>query len=48
LQTFKGSGLRVEHLEELSSVWDWEPPTADTGASGAWHILRQLAVTANK
>lgn len=32
--------------EGLQSVWDWEPPARE--ASGAWHILRQLALTANK
>lgn len=31
----------------LASVWDWEPP-AGGDATGAWHILRQLAMTAHK
>lgn len=27
-------------------MWDWEPPKSEV--SGAWHILRQLAMTANQ
>ena len=40
--------IRHAHQLEkgLPSIWDWEPPAQDS--SGAWHILRQLAMTANK
>ena len=31
----------------MASIWDWEPPTNDPLASGAYHIVRELAVTAN-
>jgi hypothetical protein len=49
LQSFRHSGAwRVRQLEDLSSIWDWEPPGSDAKQSSAWHILRQLAVTANK
>ncbi len=30
------------------SIWDWEPPSGDAFASGAWHVLRELVVTATK
>jgi hypothetical protein len=47
LQSFR-DGLQPHAIEELSSIWEWEPPAEDAGGSSAWHVLRQLAVTANK
>ncbi|KAL4435196.1 hypothetical protein ABPG77_001878 [Micractinium sp. CCAP 211/92] len=46
--SFRATGLTPHAMEELQSIWEWEPPKGDAGASGAWHVLRQLAVTANK
>lgn len=46
-QSFRATGLVPHALEELQSIWEWEP-TGDDASSGAWHVLRQLAVTANK
>jgi hypothetical protein len=31
-----------------SSIWMWEPPASDKLSSGAWHVLRELVVTATK
>lgn len=44
------AGVPAGHDQALDSIWDWEPPaSADGGSqSGAWHILRQLAITANR
>jgi len=30
------------------SIWDWEPPYNDQFTSGAWHVLRELVVTATQ
>ena len=48
LQSFRHTGLSPTALEQLSSIWDWEPPSEDAGASSAWHVLRTLARTTNK
>lgn len=32
---------------EGASIWDWEPPAGTAGGAAAWHVLRELARTAN-
>jgi len=33
--------------KDLSSVWDWQPP-GDLGGSGAWTVVRELALTLSR
>ena len=36
-----------EPAEDKSSIWDWTPP-GDLAETGAWKVLRELAMTLSK
>ncbi|KAG7670917.1 hypothetical protein Ndes2526B_g01318 [Nannochloris sp. 'desiccata'] len=46
--TAAGSAASTAVAAATQSIWDWEPPSSDQFASGAWHVLRELVVTATK
>jgi hypothetical protein len=46
--TAAGSVATAAVAADTQSIWDWEPPSSDQYASGAWHVLRELVVTATK
>ncbi len=39
--------LEEEPAEDKSSIWDWTPP-GDLAETGAWKVLRELAMTLSK
>ena len=48
LQVQKQQGLSQEPDDGgNSSIWDWEPP-GDLAETGAWKVLRELAMTLTK